>query len=649
MSVVREGRSDSAFPRPFMAKPRKPGRVIVIPPSKAMAHRVLREAGSEPVAWCYLGETVPRAIAWGRWFEGRAERIEGGGLLQEVARRSRQPFIEYIGELSAEHASDAWWLTSLAEKNPYVSRVFLQSCYVEAAAELVQERESKGVLLLVVENRAVRECLREHLVGTLGKGLHCRERIGERLLARIGEWLEFWVRWIHFVAKHLVRLAIARVLVAHAVRGTQEEGSGIILIHSWVDGRSFDGQGRYRSINFGDLDRYLAAQARPWAIVPAILPALPFLAGVRALVRSGVPFLLPQRFLRPEDVVDQAMLSLSRPQAAAWPPFQGVDISALIEADRQRDWVLGRMRVNALLSAAVARWREAGIRIESFIYPFENHLWEKAYCLAFRRDYPEARLVGYQDANLPTMALNFFVATRERTLAPLPDVLITNGRCSYDLLADGGHDPARLRCGGALRYRYLLDLPTELRGTSAPAHAVVLVTTSIGMSLACELLWKALQAFEPQSQVRVVIKCHPGLPFNALSVALGLERLPGHFEVSDQPVSNLLRRSGALVYMDSTTSLEALALSVPVIHVASDYELDFDPLSATPEVRLTVRTPEEIRGAFLSLSRHPESAAHRSRRGREVIPTFFGPLDEGAYRWFVETGTEAGREASATV
>lgn len=609
--------------------------VIVSAASRRGVFRAIQQAGHDQVRWVYFGEEVSTAVACERWLERRAKRIEIGERLRETAQRSRQAFIEYIGELSEQHHSESWWLSSLSEKNTYVSKVFLHACYVLVALRLIRERDGKGVLLFLVEDRAVRQCLRGQLLATAGSGWLYRDRFGERFRVFIRETGEFWARFVHFIGQQFGRLLIARMFATGA--GIHRKcGTPVTLLHSWVDRRSFDESGAYRSINFWDLERYLVSQGRTVAIVPNILRTLPFHAAIRALIRSRVPFLLPQRFLRMTDVLREAFRTMARPRPIRWPPFEGVDISPLIEEDRRQDWLKGRERSNALYVAAVRRWREAGIPIKSFIYTFENHIWEKAYCLAFRRYYPSALLVGHQDANLSKMSLNFFVAKQEQTLVPLPDLVITNGQYSYDLLAGGGHDLARLRCGGALRYQHLVDLAAEARRTVAAARPVVLVTTSMGVSLACELLWKTLQAFERETWVRVVIKCHPGLPFKALAAALGLHRLPGHFDMSERPVSELLRRSGVLVSMDSTTSLEALALGVPVMHVASDFNLDFDPLEGVPEVRVTVRTSEELRRAAVDAC--DGAVATRAWRGREIISRFFAPLDAAAYGIFHDPG-----------
>lgn len=618
--------------------------LIVAPPRRALS-RALRRARGTSARWAYFGETVPKALTCSRRLQGIAEQVMIGPLLQEVGQKCRGEFIEYIGCLSAARASDSWWLGSVSEKNPYVSKLFLHACYLLTAERLMSGQAGGAPLLLVVENRAVRQTLATHLRAKKTVEVVWQEPWGSKVLGWLTETAECWVRRGWFVARHLGRIVAARLLQPRPQDFGSPSGlraaSGLMLLRSWVDQRCFPEPVTYRSINFGDLHHFLNAQRRPWAIVPSVLPTWSFWRGVRSLVRSGVPFLLPQRSLHATDVLRAVIRWGRRPKPEPCPLFQGADISLLILDDQRRDWVLGRSPTNALLGAAVRRWAEAGIPIHTFIYTFENHLWEKAFCLAFREFFPATRLIGYQDANLPAMALNFFVARGEASMVPLPDLLITNGRYSFDLLAQGGHDPARLRRGGALRYQYLAASERGCEGLNAKDRPdggnglFVLVTTSIGEPLAFELVWKVIQAFRSEVTIPVVLKCHPGLPFPALSSRLGIGSLPDHITVSHRPVPELLPRAAVLLYMDSTTSLEALALGVPLIHVSSDYGLDFDPLDGVPEVRASVRDPEQLFKAVRAVLDSPARATDRTRCGQELSPKFFEPVDESVYRLFL--------------
>lgn len=619
--------------------------VVLSAVSRRQIRRALRQVGSDQIRWVYFGERVSAAVACERWLKGRAEPIALGALLQEVAEKAREDYIAYIGHLSLRYASESWWLTSLSEKNPNISKVFLRACYVLAAERLVTASKPGTAILIIVDGQAVRTCLTENLQRQIGHNPCLIESLFDTLGIWLSEIFQFWCRRAWFIVKHISRIVIARAFQSESKElrnprhGMPHEGeTSRTLVHSWIDRRSFGADGSYQSINFGDLDRYLQGQQRAYAIVPNILPALSFWKGIRSLARSGVPHLLPNAYLTPLDVLRSACKGFARPQSTQWPFFHNVDLSSLILEDRRRDWVVGRHPTNALFGAAVRRWAMAGIPIDAFIYTFENQVWEKAYCLAFREHYPSTHLIGYQDANLPRMALNFFVSRDELPILPFPDLLITNGRYSFELLVGAGYSPMRLRCGGALRYRYL-TAPVEKYRSQHTSQAsakhgdllTILVTPSMVESLACELLWKVLQAFSNDISAQVILKCHPGLPYSELSKRLGVDNLPRNFQVSEQSVQELLCRSTVLLYMDSTTSLEALGLGIPLIHVGSELGLDIDPLIAFPEVRQTIREPIQLLHAVHTIGRSQQDAERRP----ELVSHFFGQMDDRTYGHFL--------------
>lgn len=619
--------------------------VLIAPASRRSILHAVRLAGM-PLRWAYLGETLPKALACAACLDGKAELLPLGLVLQDIARTYRNDFVEYIGSLSRRHQSDVWWLGSLSEKNPYVSKVFLRTCYIRVAEEIANDQDERVAILFVAEDRVVRECLDQYFRGKAVRRLHRFEVPGAKLRDQLNEIIQFGLRRAWFVVKHLGRIAITRAMVARwpVKSNTAEQESGITLAHSWVDGRSFNKDGTYCSINFGKLEQHMAERGRRYAIMPHILSTLPFRKGVRKMLRSGVPFLFSYSYLKPRDVFQIACEGFARPASATWPFFQGVDIAALILDDQRQDWVRARRPNTALVAAAVRRLAESGLSIERFIYSFENHVWEKACCLAFRKHLPKAELIGYQDANLPPMALNFFIAASERDLVPLPDLVITNGWHGYETLKHSGYDTSRLRRGGAIRYQYLAEAVHErerIDTCNGARHGkglpTILVTPSISESLALELIWKTLRAFNVQDQVRVLLKCHPALPYRMLAKGLNIVDLPAYFEVSVQPVQVLLQACSLLLYMDSTTSLEALAAGVPVIHVGPDFGLDCDPLDGYSEIRSSVQSPRELHDTVLAmLGSDAASNKERARKGRELVSQFFGRADESAYRCFLD-------------
>lgn len=615
---------------------------IVAPEERAVV-QALEAEEKQAVAWLYLGERVRSFESCERWFAGRGTRIEFGAVLQEVAQARKQAYIDYVGQLGARFDSPQWWLGALSEKNPYNSKVYLHVCHILTAIRLVQKNAGEVPIVIVADNHSVRQILASHLAARGAHVIHTPEPLAGVIYARLRMILSWLIRCLWFVLHHGSRLAMARLLVARqrVVWGGSlpPAGKGLVLLHGWVDERCFDEHGRFCNINLGNLAQYLESRGWTYCLVPMILPDVPYAHMVRILLRSKTALLLPHAWLTASDLWRALAADLGWEQAHRdWPPFEDLDIGPLIEDEIRRDWMVARTPTNMLNALLVSRWQRHSLPIAGFVYSYENHRWERAFCLGFRRYYPDTCLIGYQDANVPDLCLNFFVATSEFKQLPFPDVVITNGYYSFDVLRQSGYPKERLRQGGAVRFEpsvrlaYHLD---EAQGLGTDAETIprmVLVVTPYSQELAAELIWKTVKALGAETGLRVVIKCHPVFPFSYILRALGDPTFPPHFQLSDRPFLELLRESGVLLYMDSTTSLEALAHGVAIIHVGSDWSLDLDTIGLPCEERVKARDPAEITAAVREIfGMDPLQRAGRRRKGRELVKTFFGPVGEPAY------------------
>jgi len=619
-------------------------KAYIVPPEKACVDRILTAEQGQFGAWLYVGERVSSLENCNQWLEGQGRRLVLGEDLQTIGMAARRAFIEYIGALSTRYESPQWWLSSLAEKNPYISKVFLWLCHVLTVARVIERELATRPVLIVAEERCVRQVLADFLNTRGWTVAGTEESLSVTLLDTLKCWLFATIRWTWFLVHHGSRLVQARLLrVRHPeVWGgnVADLGRGLVLQHGWIDHRSFDKDSQFCNINLGELAPYLERHGWTCCLVPLIIPTFSYRTAIEALRRSGARFLLPHAWLTPLDLVRGGLADLwwQRP-LGPFPRCEGVDLEPLILEDLKRDREVTRVATNWLYLATVERWRRKGIAVAGFVYSYENHLWERAFCLGFRRFFPEACLIGYQDANVPDLCLNFFSADCEWLRQPMPDVVITNGAYSADRLRRSGYPESLLRRGGAIRFAGSLAALERSEGDAHPKQDlqrlphVVLVVPPSGLELASELVWKTAKALGEEPGIRVVLKCHPMLPFGRIAATMGGLVLPSHFQVSDRPFLELLKESGVLLYMDSTTCLEALAHGVQVIHVRSDWTLDLDTIGEKCQERLQARTPSDIAcDVRWLLSLQGAELAERRRRGRQLVARYFDPAGAAAYQ-----------------
>lgn len=166
------------------------------------------------------------------------------------------------------------------------------------------------------------------------------------------------------------------------------------------------------------------------------------------------------------------------------------------------------------------------------------------------------------------------------------------------------------------------------------SNPVILVTPSIEKNETIELVWKVKKAFKQITQYTIVLKFHPDCPYRLIAKDTG--SLPEHFVISEKPTSELLPEANVLLYTSSATSIEALALGVPILHVKSDFTIDRDNLTDFPDVCESVSSPEDIAKATAKLLKMDEKDLSRKRQlGAEVVAEMFGPVDENTFDLFL--------------
>ncbi len=410
-----------------------------------------------------------------------------------------------------------------------------------------------------------------------------------------------------------------------------------VLLHNWVDSRSFGADGQYVDVFFGSLRDKLQERKLPVAVVASVLYKAPYLRLLLRLKGTGIPVLVPQAALTLGGLLRWARSLLTRsPGPHAWPRFEQFDVSDIMNAVERADWTGTRAGDVALIDDIAREWRRHQ-GLSAFIYTYEGHTWERGYCRAIRQHFPDAALIGYQHSTISPMHLSHFISKQEWGRVPFPDRIVTNGAHHYELLRSSGIPERTLACGGAIRYGTLGNGPSAAYpGRPDRSKVRVLATCSIFPSQAAELLLAVLEAFPDPSGFQVLIKCHPNLPARRVAREAGLstQSLPAHIRFVDSPLSLLMSDIDVLVYTDTTSAVEALAHGVPVVHVTSGYTIDLDRLGSFDGARPSATTAAELRSAVERVMK-AGADEQMSRRRREVVDALLPPPDEKTVELFM--------------
>ena len=618
----------------------KHNRIIICSPKKSNIDKILKNVGDNQFKWAYFGENIPNTIYIDEKFIGKGKRLNIGNELQKIANAFRQPYIEYIGNLSVKNNSILWWVSSLSEKNPYISKTFLYSCYIRVAQSLIEN--NSNTIVFFVENRALRLSFVSNIRSTLNHEIiHIEPKLPTFFDSFI-DTLEFIIKHVWFLLNNVYRI----ILVKHIYKlnktihfkDQKETKNDLVLLHTWVDKRSFSKENKFHDAYFGALKDYIKGKNKNIVIIPSFLHTVSYSKSIKKILNCDGDFLIPAAFLKLSDILKILTMVMRKPDKKSYPYFENIDISNLAYNDYFNDWKNTRVASNLLFYCLIKNLKDSDLSIERLIYTYENHTWEKIFCMAFRDFFPLATIIGYQHGGFSMMLMNYFFSENERHIIPFPHKVITNGIYFENIFLRSGYDSTKIQCGGAIRYEYLTKLSKQIiQPNKIKRNTInILVTPSIGKNDTTELVYKVVRAFEPLDMYNIILKFHPVMPYQQIANEINITSLPEHFKVSLQPISELLMECDLLLYTESTTCLEAIATGVHPINISSDIVIDCDFLDLVPEVRSKVRTENEIRSKVQELlEMNPDEFYKIKINAKNIAKEFLGEVDDSIFDMFL--------------
>ncbi|MCH7562970.1 MAG: hypothetical protein IH968_04000 [Gemmatimonadetes bacterium] len=611
--------------------------------------RVMRRSGIR--RWLYVGEDTAWRVRAELTIGSAAERLSLAEFIHQASWSLRQPYLDWIGELSQLNAGLDWWASELAVKNPYM-RLFARICALAAAKRWIAAGTDGGAVLVVCSTPALADGVARIAEdgGASLEGLPTPRfadwferagRGGQRLLRGVGRRARSMAGrglgiddWLPGRDPALRRRVLSRR--GFSIDG-DFSGEDAVLLFTWVDARNFASDGRYRDPHLGPLGGMLAKEGYRVAYVPRVLPALAFEEAVDRLLATG------ERFFFPELYVSQEDLERCRKRAARFHPsvpdelaICGLPVASLARENLEEK--RADLAQNLTYEALVANLSRAGVRPRQIVHTCEGHGWEQVLAWSVRRYMPGTKVVGYDNGNFSRMALCMYPARSEFGIRPLPDRIVTNGPLYRRTLLDEGLPPCMVSVGCALRHPYLWEGEADQRVSNPPSEGVtrVLVATSMDSGDAIDLVWKAVRAFGGDPDIDVVIKCHPGLDSKLVLRHLGGVVERDNVRFVSTPMSALLPAVDVMLYTYSVVCFEALYHGVPPVFVKAESFLSIDQLDGAPEIRWEATTPEDLRRVVQEIQERPEAERRDWEiRARALVGEALPPISQDCVGAFI--------------
>jgi glycosyltransferase involved in cell wall biosynthesis len=579
--------------------------------------------------WLYCGKDVPFSLELDAAL-GESTRINIGRTLQDTAREFRQEYIDFVGQISDSNANnpsiDRWWLSSLSEKNPFISNVFLYFCYVKICQRLL-EMVSENIII-ICESHELSQSLFTNLQSSKKYRVSLPYADPNNLPEKVKLKLRPALKKAWFFGAFSFRIVISRVfrLLTGIWNGRPSEPSEI-CIHAFTDARSLVSPDHYQHIYFRDLGPGLEGSGTPYFYLIDALPTISYISIVNRLFHYPEKCYLLEEYVIFSDLI--RAYYFVRESGTWWSTgstLGDIQMDQILEGESNRDRINTRREEAYLRYCAVKRFSSQS-KIKTFTYTFENHIWEKMFCRAFRNFSPGTILVGYAHSIVNFMYTCYTASGYEQNLLPLPDVIAVNGIRGKNVLEQSGFMGKKIVVVGALRYQHLKKIKFSEKRHE---EKTVLVALSAGIDDSLELTYNILCALGNREGIIIDIKCHPILPFKIISPYI--RSLPENVRIREEPIENLLTNSDVLLYSESTVCLEALAMGVPIVNIRSNHRINVNILEGI-EVVPSVSAPEEIQEAIKFVT--SGEALEQFDNLQVIVDEFFAPLTKDYLEVFI--------------
>jgi hypothetical protein len=596
----------------------------------------LREMGVHQ--WLYLCEDSTWRVRAERAALSDIPRISISDRLDEMAWKLRQPYIDWIGELSQLNNSLEWWASELAGKNVY-SCFYARVCLLGVGMQLIHAGLDRPTLVVCATPAVFEEFSRFALsIGAEPRKLTTAGAFANvnAIQKRVGKYVDGVFRRSKAIAGRLLgskghHAYVRRILADQGVTNDVDfDGDDLILFFTWVDHRNFASDGEYRDPHFGPLPNMLRDLGYRIVFVPRVLNTIPYEEAIEKLMQTGERFLFPELFVSDsEREACQRRAERFNPTIPALAKICEVPVSNL--ARELIAQYVGAHAEKLTHEPLIAKLASLGVYPRQIIHTHEGHTWEQALAWSVRRYMPNTKIVGYDNLTFSRMMLPMYSALNEYGIRPLPDKIVTNGPLSKKVFLSEGIPEEIVETGGALRHTYLWEEPIQSRNESdfeiETGSIRILVATAIGLGDSVELVAKASQAFGGVPDYEIIVKCHPALKIEGVVHHLGELAERDNISFVTTPIAELLPSVHILLYTHTAVCYEALHLNVIPVFVRAENFLNLDKLDAVPEIRWIATTPEDLRRVvkeILGMSKEKRRAWEK--RAKQTVRSALAPL-----------------------
>lgn len=508
--------------------------------------------------WAYMGKNIPERERIASIL-GNECRYLYADELKEISYRYKQKFLDWVSAIGKQYSKPIfWWTTRLASKSTFQTDFYLLFCYLVLLRKWSDQKNKK--LIIFIEDAFLLEAAKDNLKSPNNDNIFFN-------ISRyyyIKQYSYLTIRFMLIPSYFLIKYTIYYLLNWILKRKYKKEFlfKTDVLIHTWVEHRSFKNNKNFSDFYFGNLYSIYNEHAYKVATLSQ------FKLDRRLLKRSyQFKNILPLSYFMSFKTVLKVFFTYMPLFNTSQPLLDKFDLKFLLKGEKLKEKASPGIRIYYLEYQIYKQFSKSmkNTGLKAIIYPFENQPWEKVMLLAFKKERVPFKTIGYQHSSIPELLLLYDFGKDEMDKLPLPYMILTNGSYNEKRLKKAGF-PCVCN-GGSLRYQ-----SRQFKQRNPENNILLLCSVSIEHTLA--LIYFGIKKLANSSK-SILIKLHPDV--SKKKVMHYIKKLPSQMDFASGSLYDLQNKFDTVIHTGTTAAIECLAMGKKVYKLKTEL-LDIDPL-----------------------------------------------------------------------
>ena len=489
--------------------------------------------------------------------------------LDRVSLSTRIEYDNFIGKLIEINQLESKNLfLSVSCRNTLVSRILYNFCCLSLIEERLKTNKTPDVI--VVDHpemkSAVRSLLKKFEISNI-KIQALRKKKSPTLTLASNILKSLYVTFISF--------SLSKIFVTR-----KKPDEAIVLVDTFMFKESIDEEGNFNDRYYTGHEKFLdkKSQENIWYTPTLFGLKTPsdYFYLFKNIHKLKKNFFIKESWLTLPDYFMSIYESVVIPkEIKIFPEFRKVDVSELLRQEINKD------RGSLSLFRALCNYRffsrlsSEGVKINSVVNWFENHVNDRALNLSIKKNFKDAIIKGYQGFMLINYYATYEPTSYEYDLGTIPhEINVMNGYSKK--IINNICPKLKVNISPAFRFDHLINIKDK----RSPHKKVIFIPfpgegmTSSGVSLVKSCL-SVISDF--QEDIELYVKPHPSFPAPLLK-KYDKTMIDIDIRYTERSTSSMYEISDLVVSTGSVACAEALSLGIPIAMNGKFSEITMNPL-----------------------------------------------------------------------